>query len=69
MKNLSIELFNKQKIEKISGNFRIGSSEAGITLDGPINQDTSFIFSLRRSYLQFIFKAFGFSFLPDYWDY
>ena len=55
--------------EKISGNFRIGSSEAGITLDGPINQDTSFIFSLRRSYLQFIFKAFGFSFLPDYWDY
>ena len=55
--------------EKISGNFRIGSSEAGITLDGPINQDTSFIFSVRRSYLQFIFKAFGFSFLPDYWDY
>ena len=55
--------------EKISGNFRIGSSEAGITLDGPINEDTSFIFSLRRSYLQFIFKAFGFSFLPDYWDY
>ena len=55
--------------EKISGNFRIGSSEAGITLDGPINQDTTFIFSLRRSYLQFIFKAFGFSFLPDYWDY
>ena len=55
--------------EKISGNFRIGSSEAGITLDGPVNQDTSFIFSLRRSYLQFIFKAFGFSFLPDYWDY
>ena len=55
--------------EKISGNFRVGSSEAGITLDGPINQETSFIFSLRRSYLQFIFKAFGFSFLPDYWDY
>ncbi len=55
--------------ERISGNFRIGSSEAGITLDGPVNQDTSFIFSLRRSYLQFIFKAFGFSFLPDYWDY
>ena len=33
------------------------------------NEDTSFIFSIRRSYLQFIFKAFGFSFLPDYWDY
>ncbi len=60
-------------IERISGNFRIGSSEAGLTFEGPINifnnKETSFIFSVRRSYLQFIFKAFGFSFLPDYWDY
>ena len=59
--------------DKISGNFRIGSSEAGLTFEGPINisknKETSFIFSVRRSYLQFIFKAFGFSFLPDYWDY
>ena len=61
------------KIDKVSGNFRVGSSEAGLTLEGPLklfsNEDTSFIFSIRRSYLQFIFKAFGFSFLPDYWDY
>ena len=40
----SYHLFKKANKEKISGNFRIGSSEAGITLDGPINQDTSFIF-------------------------
>ena len=60
-------------IDKVSGNFRVGSSEAGLTFEGPLNlfsnEDTSFIFSIRRSYLQFIFKAFGFSFLPDYWDY
>ena len=60
-------------IDKISGNFRIGSSEAGLTFEGPLNlfqnKETSFIFSVRRSYLQFLFKAFGFSFLPDYWDY
>ena len=55
--------------ERFSGNFRFGSSEAGITFEGPLNEKTSYIFSLRRSYLQFIFKAFGFSFLPDYWDY
>jgi hypothetical protein len=59
--------------EKISGNFRIGSSEAGLTFEGPLklfkNKETSFIVSVRRSYLQFLFKAFGFSFLPDYWDY
>ena len=60
-------------IDGISGNFRLGSSEAGITFEGPVsiinNKETSFIFSVRRSYLQFLFKAFGFSFLPDYWDY
>ena len=58
--------------EKISGNFRIGSSEAGLTFEGPLklfkNKETSFIVSVRRSYLQFIFKAIGLSFLPDYWD-
>jgi len=60
-------------VDGISGNFRLGSSEAGITFEGPISiisdKETSFIFSVRRSYLQFLFKAFGFSFLPDYWDY
>ena len=55
--------------EKLIGNFRLGSSEAGLTIEGPINDKSSFILSLRRSYLQFIFKAFGFSFLPDYRDY
>ncbi len=59
--------------ERVSGNLRFGSSEAGLTFEGPINifnkKETSFIFSLRRSYLQFIFEALGFSFLPDYWDY
>ena len=54
---------------KLVGHFRLGSSEAGLTIEGPINNKSSFILSLRRSYLQFIFKAFGFSFLPDYWDY
>ena len=59
--------------ERVSGNLRFGSSEAGLTFEGPVNifnkKETSFIFSLRRSYLQFIFEALGFSFLPDYWDY
>ena len=60
-------------LERISGNFRIGSSEAGLTFEGPLklfkNKETSFIVSVRRSYLQFLFKAIGLSFLPDYWDY
>src|SRR6056300_513863 len=60
-------------LDRIYGNFRIGSSEAGLTFEGPLklfkNKETSFIISVRRSYLQFIFKAIGLSFLPDYWDY
>ena len=55
--------------ERIAGNFRLGSSEAGFTFEGPIFDNTSFIFSVRRSYLQFVFKAIGLPFLPDYWDY
>lgn len=55
--------------ERVAGNFRLGSSEAGFTFEGPIFDDTSFIFSVRRSYLQFVFKAIGLPFLPDYWDY
>ncbi len=31
--------------------------------------NTTFIVSVRRSYLQFLFKLIGLPFLPDYWDY
>ena len=48
-------LFKKKQTRKISGNFRIGSSEAGITLDGPINKDTSFIFSLKEKLFAILF--------------
>ncbi|MDH5608979.1 MAG: TonB-dependent receptor [Cyclobacteriaceae bacterium] len=56
-------------------NIRVGSSEAAFTLEGPLAKKdlayskTSFILSVRRSYLQLLFKAIGLPFLPDYWDY
>ena len=40
----------------------------GLNLEGPINKNSSFIISARRSYLDFIFKAAGFSFVPEYYD-
>lgn len=46
----------------------IGASDLGITAEGPIGKSTSFIFSLRRSYLQFLFSAIGLPFLPTYND-
>lgn len=48
----------------------ISATEAGITLDGPLskNRKLTGLVSVRRSYLQFLFKAIGLPFLPDYWD-
>ncbi|MEM9674558.1 MAG: TonB-dependent receptor [Bacteroidota bacterium] len=58
-------------------NFRLGASEAAVTLEGPLFKkpaedslaNTTFIFSVRRSYLQFLFQLIDLPFLPDYWDY
>lgn len=56
-------------------NLRLSSSETALTFEGPLFKgkndvsNTSFIISVRRSYLQFLFKAIGLPFLPDYWDY
>lgn len=41
----------------------------GVNLEGPFFGDGSFLFSARRSYLDFIFKAAGFGFIPQYWDF
>jgi hypothetical protein len=52
-------------------NFRgtIGASDLALTTDGPLSDNTTMIFSLRRSYLQFIFSVIGLPFLPTYNDY
>jgi hypothetical protein len=47
----------------------LGASETSLTLDGPIGDKTSYIFSVRRSYLQFLFMAIGLPFLPTFNDY
>jgi len=54
--------------EKLITNITLGSSDLGITLDGPIGKKSTFIFSARRSYLQFLFKALQLPFLPIYND-
>jgi len=46
-----------------------GATDVGVTLDGPINKNTTFLVSARRSYLQFLFKAIGLPFLPTYTDF
>jgi hypothetical protein len=58
--------------ERRQGNFRLSATEVAATLEGPVirnNPNTTFIASVRRSYLQFLFKFLELPFLPDYWDY
>ncbi len=55
--------------EKFGGRFTIGASDLGLTLNGPITKNSSVIFSVRRSYLQFLFGLLGLPFLPTYNDY
>ncbi|MCF2876238.1 MULTISPECIES: TonB-dependent receptor [unclassified Tenacibaculum] len=47
----------------------LGTSDAGITLDGPIGDKTTFMLSVRQSYLQFLFKLIKLPFLPTYNDF
>ncbi len=61
---------------RFGGNFRLGASEAALTLEGPLLKKdkekpakTTLLFSVRRSYLQFLFELIGLPIRPDYWDY
>ena len=44
----------------------LGASDLALTADGPITDNTTFIVSARRSYLQFLFGVVGLPFLPTY---
>ena len=58
-----------------AGNFRLSASEAALTLEGPLfkgkneTSKTTFLASVRRSYLQFLFEVIGLPIRPNYWDY
>lgn len=55
--------------DKLTFNGIVSATDIGATLEGPVNSQSSFIFSLRRSYLQFLFKVLQLPFLPIYNDY
>lgn len=64
---LTIDLRDGRK-DKIGGKGTISASQFGFNLEGPISNKGNFIFSVRRSYLDFIFDAAGFNFVPEYYD-
>lgn len=46
----------------------LSATQFGVTLEGPAPRDGSYLWSLRRSYLEPVFKAYDMSFAPVYWD-
>lgn len=47
----------------------IGASDLSLALNGPLSERSTFFFSARRSYLQFLFNLIGLPFLPTYNDF
>jgi len=56
------------RTDRIGGKATISASQFGLNLEGPVEEKSNFIFSIRRSYLDFIFNAAGFNFVPEYYD-
>ncbi|OLY91067.1 Outer membrane receptor for ferrienterochelin and colicins [Cnuella takakiae] len=55
---------------QVQGNLRLSATEFAATFEGPIQKDrTTFLASVRRSYLQFLFKAIDLPIRPNYWDF
>lgn len=49
--------------------FSVGASEVALSGDGPAGKKSDYVFSIRRSYLQFLFSALELPFLPTFNDY
>jgi hypothetical protein len=55
--------------DRLGGKLNISATQFGANGEGPLGENGSFLFSARRSYLDLIFKAAGFGFVPEYWDF
>ncbi len=54
--------------ERLKFQGTLGASELAATLDGPLGEKTTFVFSARRSYLKFLFSVLELPFLPNFTD-
>ncbi len=63
--NLTLREGNR---ERLAGELNLAASQFGAIVEGPIGRDASFLFNVRRSYLDLLFKALGVAFIPTYTD-
>ncbi len=57
---------NNGNTERTNLQATLGASDLALTADGPLGENTTFMVSARRSYLQFLFDIIGLPFLPTY---
>ena len=55
--------------DNFQGNFRVSSTEAAATFEGPVSPKTTYLVSARRSYLQYLFQLIDLPIRPNYWDF
>lgn len=55
--------------ERFSGNARVSFTETALTLEGPLSKNTTFLASVRKSYLSFLFKLIDLPIRPDFDDF
>lgn len=55
--------------DRWGGSFTVGASDLGVIVEGPVSENSTLVFSARRSYLQFLFDIIGLPFLPTYNDF
>jgi hypothetical protein len=54
--------------DRFGGKATLAATQLGLNLEGPISDKSSYLFSIRKSYLDWIFKASGVPFVPVYSD-
>jgi hypothetical protein len=64
---LRVDLREGRK-DQWGGKATVAATQFGLNLEGPIGEKANVLFSIRRSYLDFIFKAADFGFVPEYYD-
>ena len=64
-----LEFNQREASEKVKFRGTVGASDLAAAIEGPLSKNTTFMASVRRSYLQFLFQAIGLPFLPTYNDF
>lgn len=57
------------RTDRFASNLNLSATQFGLATEGPLSNNSSALFSIRRSYLDLVFKSYGFSFVPEFWDY